>query len=360
MRQFDGSTFGGGVEGRGQRDVLEIPPGQLQLPGQEIEVDVRTERRLRRKERRPDLPSMRLVREGEFHADLQSPQERLIEVLAKVGGEDGQAVVLLHPLEEVADLDVGEAIVGILDLRALAEQRIGLVEEEDGVGLLCGGEDPLEILLRLADVLADDLCQVDPVEGKSQLVGDDRGGHRLAGTRWAGEQDVESSAVRKLAAEAPDLVDLMAMSDPRTDLLELSALVRRQHQVVPAVGKGQLTGERRQNRSPGRRPLETGLPARCTVGTAAAPDSGRERRWCWPGARVRAQQPADRSVVELEVVRQQRRPDLSWVADQVEEPAPDERSCRAEVAAAREPIGGRRAQQVERQVYRRPATGDVV
>ena len=39
-------------------------------------------------------------------------------------------VELLHALEQVVDLDVGEAVVGVLDLGALAEQGVRLVEED--------------------------------------------------------------------------------------------------------------------------------------------------------------------------------------------------------------------------------------
>src|ERR671913_286304 len=53
-----------------------------------------------------------------------------------VRGEDHRAGVALHLLQEVGDLDVGVAVVGVRDLRALAEQRVGLVEEEDRVGAL--------------------------------------------------------------------------------------------------------------------------------------------------------------------------------------------------------------------------------
>ena len=38
---------------------------------------------------------------------------------------------LLDPLEQEADLLVGEPVVRVLDLSAPAEQRVGLVEEED-------------------------------------------------------------------------------------------------------------------------------------------------------------------------------------------------------------------------------------
>ncbi len=44
------------------------------------------------------------------------------------------ARVGLHPLEQVGDLDVGVAVVGVAHLRALAEQRVGLVEQQDRVG----------------------------------------------------------------------------------------------------------------------------------------------------------------------------------------------------------------------------------
>ena len=74
------------------------------------------------------------------------------------------ALVLLHALQQVADLDVGVAVVRVPDLAALAEQRVGLVEEQDGVGGLGFGEDARQVLLGLADVLADHRRQVDLVQ----------------------------------------------------------------------------------------------------------------------------------------------------------------------------------------------------
>jgi len=46
--------------------------------------------------------------------------------------------------------------VGVLHLGALAEDGVGLVEEEDGVAALRFVEDALQVLLCLADVFADD------------------------------------------------------------------------------------------------------------------------------------------------------------------------------------------------------------
>jgi hypothetical protein len=54
--------------------------------------------------------------------------------------------VLHHALEQVTHLDIGLAVLGIRDLRTLAEQGVGLVEKEDGVGTFGPVEDGLEFL----------------------------------------------------------------------------------------------------------------------------------------------------------------------------------------------------------------------
>ena len=114
--------------------------------------------------------------------------ERLVDVGAQVRGQDRDAVERLHPLEQVGDLDVRVAVAGVLDLGALAEQRVGLVEQQDPVDPVGLGEDPVEVLLGLADVLVDDGREVDDVEVEAEVAGDDLGRHRLARPRVAGEQ----------------------------------------------------------------------------------------------------------------------------------------------------------------------------
>src|SRR5918995_51978 len=47
-----------------------------------------------------------------------------------------QIRVRLHTLQEVAALDVGVAVVAVLDLAALAEECVGLVEEQHRPALL--------------------------------------------------------------------------------------------------------------------------------------------------------------------------------------------------------------------------------
>ena len=114
---------------------------------------------------------------------VEPPGERLVEVGAQVRGQDRDAVEGLHALEQVGDLDVGVAVARVLDLGALAEERVGLVEEQHGVDPVGLGEDPVEVLLGLADVLVDDGREVDDVQVEAEVAGDDLRGHRLAGAR---------------------------------------------------------------------------------------------------------------------------------------------------------------------------------
>ena len=127
-------------------------------------------RGLRREDAAPDLGPLGGVRERELDDEAQPAQEGRVERVLEVGGQDRQAPVGLHALEQVADLDVGVAVVAVLDLAALAEQGVGLVEEEDGAALLGGVEDAAQVLLGLADVLADHRGEVDAVEVEPQLA----------------------------------------------------------------------------------------------------------------------------------------------------------------------------------------------
>ena len=59
--------------------------------------------------------------------------ERRVEVAAQVGRQDRDAVEPLDPLQQVGDLLVGVPVPRVLHLRPVAEQRVGLVEEQHDV-----------------------------------------------------------------------------------------------------------------------------------------------------------------------------------------------------------------------------------
>ena len=117
----------------------------------------------------PDPLALGRAGKRELDHEAQAAQERGVERRLHVRREDRQPAVRLHALQQVVDLDVGVAVVAVLDLAALAEQRVGLVEEQDRAAVLGGVEQPAEVLLGLADVLADHRRQVDPVEVEVEL-----------------------------------------------------------------------------------------------------------------------------------------------------------------------------------------------
>src|SRR4030095_10762245 len=138
-----------------QGDVPDAAPGDVELRQQPPVEAVR--RRVDREDPAPDLGSLNLVGEWEVDDEPDPPEERGVQRRLLVCREYRKAAIRLHPLEEVADLDVGVAIVAVLDLAALAENRVGLVEEQDRAADLRCVEDSPQVLLRLADVLAHDL-----------------------------------------------------------------------------------------------------------------------------------------------------------------------------------------------------------
>ena len=124
--------------------------------------------------------------------------------LLHVRREDRQAAVGLHALQQVADLDVRVAVVAVLDLGALAEQRVGLVEEQHRAARLGGVEDAPQVLLGLADVLADTTwLRSIRYRSSPSSSGEHLGGHRLAGAARAREQRADPEAARARAPAKP-------------------------------------------------------------------------------------------------------------------------------------------------------------
>src|SRR5262249_45312048 len=72
--------------------------------------------------------------------------------------------------------------VGVLHIGALTEEGIRLVEKEKGPGALGVLEDCVEVLLRLADVLAHDTTEIDRHDLRPGLIREHLGRHRFART----------------------------------------------------------------------------------------------------------------------------------------------------------------------------------
>ncbi len=127
----DESGLGGGEVGRGDADVPDVATGQLEPEGEEVEIDVVGLGQRGRQVALPQQAAMLLFGQREVDDRIEPANERLVDVRPKVGGEDREAVEHFHPLEQVGDFDVRVPVTRVLDLGALAEEGVRLVEQQD-------------------------------------------------------------------------------------------------------------------------------------------------------------------------------------------------------------------------------------
>ena len=108
--------------------------------------------------------------------------ERGVDVLSEVRGKNHDALVVLDPLRQVIGFEIGAAVVDVAHVRALAEERAGLVEQEDDVEPLGPFEGSPQVLFRLSAVLADYGLAVHAMQIPAQPGGEDFSAKGLAGT----------------------------------------------------------------------------------------------------------------------------------------------------------------------------------
>src|SRR5262245_51720178 len=132
----DGRLVRGRGEGRPYGDLADAATGQFETTRQLAKVDVPGERRRVRKTESPDGFARGNVRLRELEDESQASEECFVDVATKIRCEDRKAREGLHAMQEIRDLDVRISVVGVLDLAALAEQRIRFVEEQHCAGAL--------------------------------------------------------------------------------------------------------------------------------------------------------------------------------------------------------------------------------
>ena len=214
------AAIGGGEVRRGHGGRADAAAGEFERPAEELEVDVVGAAHVRAEAAVPQRAALRGIRHREVDDDVEPARERLVDVRPQVRREDREPVEGLHALQQVGALDVRVAVVRVLHLGALAEDRVGLVEEQHGVRARRGPEDALEVLLGLADVLVDDGREVDDVQVEAQAAGDDLGRHRLAGARVAREQRDDAVPAPAAGPHAPVAEHLLAVPGAQLDLAQ--------------------------------------------------------------------------------------------------------------------------------------------
>ena len=170
-----------------------------------------------------------------MHHIGDAPHKRRVDVLHQVGGQHAHPVVILDLLEQIGHLHVGVPVVGVLYVAPLAEDGVALVEEQDAIGIAGLVEHGLQVLFRFADILADDLGDVDLIHLHVQLPGDHLGAHGLARARRPCKQDGQALAIAQLFFKAPFLIDPVLVADMVAGLLHQPLLGLGQHHVHPGV-----------------------------------------------------------------------------------------------------------------------------
>src|SRR5688572_31405830 len=134
------------------------------------------------------LTSSTALRCREFDDVSKPSNERLIDILLSICRKDRDAFVTFQSEQQVTDLHVGITIVAIADPAAFPEKSIGLVEKENGPGLVRGGKYSSDILLGLADVFADDRREINAIEIGSHLLSNNLCCQGFAGSLRTHEQ----------------------------------------------------------------------------------------------------------------------------------------------------------------------------
>ena len=157
-------------ERRAQRDLANVAAGEIDLAGK-LAKCCRVERvRFLGQATTPDLFARFDIRTREIDDEPQAAQERGVEVLPQIGRQDREALVRLHALQQVGDFDVRVAIVRVLHFTSLAEQCVRFVDEERGPRAAGIVEHAIDVLLGVADVLADDARQIDAQDLHAQAA----------------------------------------------------------------------------------------------------------------------------------------------------------------------------------------------
>ena len=184
----------------------------------------------------PNAAAQILVGQGKRQVVAEAADEGRVDAPRLVGGHEDDALVLLHPLEQIGHLGVGVFVLGVLYLAALAQQGVGLVEEQNHVAFLRLVKHLAQTLFRLADVLVHNLGQVHLIELQPQPGGQHLGRHGLARARRAGQEDGDAPAIGIPPPEAPAVQYQALVLHLGAHRLETGLQPRLQLQVVPGVG----------------------------------------------------------------------------------------------------------------------------
>src|SRR6266851_7674414 len=234
----DALPLGVRQESRIQGCCRDIRAGHVQLGRKKVPIDLLQQFLaaccLRVQYTAPQREPLGWPRLHEVHDKADAAQEGFVQVSFAVRGQDGNSLELLHPLQQVVNLDVGKAVVCVLDLGALAKQGVGLIEEQHHVGALTRVENLLKAFFSLADVFVDHAGKVDAEELHSQGPRYDLRSHGFSRAAGTGKHGSDPSPQGTEALEPPIFINLPAQPDLLFKLCQVFAYGSWKDDVIPS------------------------------------------------------------------------------------------------------------------------------
>ena len=200
-----------------QGDIADVTAAQGELACQRHAIDVGCERDRRGPDAFPDAGAGSLVGKWKMDAESQSADERLVQFCRRLVARIAIPSNTLPSSAAGTQFQCWRTGRASPNFRALAEQGIRLIEEENGIGILRRDEDAVEILFGFADVFADYAGEIDLV-GSNSVLWDDLDGHRLAGTRGSRKQRGDAGSQGQLALESPVFEDVAVLFEAMAHL----------------------------------------------------------------------------------------------------------------------------------------------
>ena len=159
------------------------------------------------------LPPHGEVGEAELDVALHPPEQGLVVVAEQVRGHDHHALEAVEFLHQDVAVLVDRRGAGFVEADPLGEQAVGLVEEQDRAVMGRPLEGAADVLGGVAEILRDHRAVIDLVERLAELERHAQGGAGLPGAGRAVEVEDAAALLRLEAADAPDLLQLVADPD---------------------------------------------------------------------------------------------------------------------------------------------------
>ena len=238
-------------------DVADVAAGQLELPGEEVEVDVVAGGAVVRQVALPQPAPVRLVGQREVDDDVEPAHERLVDVAAQVRRQDGQR----RRTSPCAAAGRRPRCWRTGRARRCTSERLpkrASASSKSSTPLTRSASAKMRS--RFFSVspmyLSTTVDEVDDVEVEAEVAGDDLGGHRLAGAGVAGEERGDARGRgRRRAHAATRRAPARGGGRDAASSRSCGSVPVGQHEVVPADARARCAGPgaRGRRRSAGGR-----------------------------------------------------------------------------------------------------------